>query len=183
MKYSISNYLREKSHIIFKPSYKRFHFFIGLSLGYLISYIFFTKIENYNSFKTIVKESCQIINENYKFEQVEIDGVKYPKYDYDTHLVDKYNYSCLNRLSKQKKRIFFWYKPEDRSLIGDKTPIGNCPITNCEFYDDIKRINESHAVLVDFFVLNHRDNVRPENMSVYRNPDQKWVKNANFIIF
>jgi hypothetical protein len=66
--------------------------------------------ENYFEF-TNKKFDCPIINENYAFKQIEIDGVKYPKYEYDSLLNLKYNYSCLNKLSNITKKIHFLYNP------------------------------------------------------------------------
>jgi hypothetical protein len=134
-----------------------------------IEYKNFTIIQNQTDY-------CQIINENYKFEQIEINEVKYPVYDYDTLLTEKYNYSCLNRLSKEKKNIYYWYKPNQENKIGYRTPIENCPINNCEFHYDFNRINQSDAVLVDFFNLLLYDNITSNEMNKYRNTNQKWVK-------
>jgi hypothetical protein len=132
--------------------------------------------EKVKDFDISKKVKCPTIDENYKYNRIEINGVKYPKNDVETYLVDKYNYSCLNEFSKHKKKIFFWYKQNYTGLIGYKVPIEDCPINNCEFHDNINRIKESDAVFVDFFQLTHFDkNITPNAMNAYRNSNQKWV--------
>ena len=148
-------------------------------------YIYYQQLEtnipsNYidNEFKLNKSEKykCPSKNENYAFKQIEIDGVKYPKYEYESLLNNKYNYSCLNELSKITKKIYFWYGPLDSRLKNDSNPLEDCPVKNCEFHDNIVRINESDAVFIDFFNVIHVDkNVTPNYMNSFRNPNQKWV--------
>jgi hypothetical protein len=121
-------------------------------------------------------ENCEIFPKYKKDNEfkVNLSDVEYPRYQY-LHQNDKIDFRCLNFKSKNVKRILYWtefFGKKDFGVgIGAKKPLERqkCPITNCEFINDKKRLNESDLVLV------HMINDKIENIPKNRPNSQQWV--------
>jgi hypothetical protein len=103
---------------------------------------------------------------------VNIDGRSYPQH-VPLYLNKSVNFECLNR-NLITKKILYWndyFEIKDFGFgLGKSEPFvkNNCPVTNCEIFNDKKRLNESDFVLVH--MRNWFESVpfnRPEN--------QRWI--------
>ena len=122
--------------------------------------------------KLLKTNSCDPINHNYKQHYVTINKQTYPK-SIPLYNDQSINFDCLNRNSNTKT-IFAWtpfMELRDYGIgFGIKEPfrLNNCPVTNCEFTNDMNKLNQSD------FVLSHMlENIK--DFPAYRPENQRWL--------
>jgi hypothetical protein len=103
---------------------------------------------------------------------VSLDGRNYPQY-VPLYRNKSINFECLNK-NKVVKKILYWNLffgwPDFRYGLGKSKPFvkNNCPVTNCEVFNDKKRLNEADFVLV------HMRNPF-ESIPINRPDKQRWI--------
>lgn len=145
-----------------------FIFILAIFVIYYYGYKEFTK-NQYELFKMNKTNYNNIDNDNNNY-------TLYPKINY-LHLNNSINFQDLANKSNKTKTILYWnsfFGRKDFSLgLGNNVlKEMNCPITNCEFINDRKRLNQSDLVLVHM-----RDNI--DTIPIYRPLNQRWV----FVIY
>jgi hypothetical protein len=124
-----------------------------------------------SSTTTTTYGKCEPVDQNYIHYAVELDGQIYPK-TVLPHANKSINFPCINNNpNATTKLILTWNDWWGKFYgYGKKTPFETnfCPVTNCEFTDDRKRLNES-----DLVVVHGLDPIQDE--PAYRPINQRWV--------
>jgi alpha-1,3-fucosyltransferase len=114
---------------------------------------------------------CDPVDPNYMQYAVELNGQTYPK-TILPHLNKSINFACINNNPKATTKIILTWNDWWGKFYGygKKTPFeaNYCPVTNCEFTDDKKRLNES-----DLVVVHGLDPI--QDQPTFRPPNQRWV--------
>lgn len=139
--------------------------------------IYFKQTFNYYSHETSLinrKEiQCQAFDFAAKNFRIKINGVVYPQ-SIPLYLNETINFSCLNSNWSKRGKILFWtpfFGNKKFSFgIGYKQPFidNECPVYNCEIFNDKSRVNQADIVIVHM-----RDQIKkfPEK----RPKNQRWI--------
>ncbi len=165
-----------------------FRFLLLLQVFLVLIYVFNHKTEKNPSsklkkrlelppFQRFSSKGCQLINKNFSFRFIEIDGAQYPKYDPGNILDGRYNFECLRDLRTKTKKIFIWFNFNDSNLVTDT--FSECPVKNCILLLGKRlQIREADAIVVNFFNIVHgKDKSTTQaDLNYYRKPNQRWVE-------
>lgn len=127
--------------------------------------------------KKVFRNDCEPIYKENKQYTVEIDGQIYPKIVY-LYQNKSINFDCLNRNNNTKTisiRTPILYNQFFDFETGVIEPFKktDCPVTNCEFTNDVKKLNKSQLVL---FEMNSKSY---KHIPDYRLESQRYV----FVLF